>query len=291
VFPPENNCFDGIDNNGDGMTDCADSTCATAVGQMTTCGVGVCAATGNLACSNGQQIDTCRAGVPGVEGPFGDATCTDTVDNDCDGATDGGDPDCIEVVVEEICDDDQDNDGDGLVDCDDTADCANDPACQVVAEICGDGIVDSVEECDDGNNANGDGCSATCIIEPPDPGDSEVRITQAEWEAEKSKLKVRGEGTIGEEVIITNADTGEHLGEAEVDERGKWKLDVFNPTPVPCSILATLGGDQSAEAAREVKNAPGDCRDDDDEHHDDDDDDDDHDGWRAKILKWLGERD
>jgi cysteine-rich repeat protein len=34
---------------------------------------------------------------------------------------------------------------------------------------CGDGNVDSGEQCDDGNNVNGDGCSAECCIEPPPP--------------------------------------------------------------------------------------------------------------------------
>ncbi|MBN1274979.1 DUF4215 domain-containing protein [Candidatus Woesearchaeota archaeon] len=35
-----------------------------------------------------------------------------------------------------------------------------------VDEYCGDGIVHEGEECDDGNNVDGDGCSATCEIEP-----------------------------------------------------------------------------------------------------------------------------
>jgi cysteine-rich repeat protein len=30
---------------------------------------------------------------------------------------------------------------------------------------CGDGILDSGEQCDDGNNVSGDGCSATCQTE------------------------------------------------------------------------------------------------------------------------------
>src|SRR5512138_941673 len=30
---------------------------------------------------------------------------------------------------------------------------------------CGDGVVDPGEECDDGNLASGDGCSATCSVE------------------------------------------------------------------------------------------------------------------------------
>jgi cysteine-rich repeat protein len=31
---------------------------------------------------------------------------------------------------------------------------------------CGDGVVDAGEQCDDGNTVNGDGCSATCTLEP-----------------------------------------------------------------------------------------------------------------------------
>lgn len=31
---------------------------------------------------------------------------------------------------------------------------------------CGDGYLDPGEQCDDGNNANGDGCSAICTVEP-----------------------------------------------------------------------------------------------------------------------------
>ena len=32
-----------------------------------------------------------------AEGPYGDATCTDTIDNDCDGDIDGDDADCAQV--------------------------------------------------------------------------------------------------------------------------------------------------------------------------------------------------
>ncbi len=35
-----------------------------------------------------------------------------------------------------------------------------------VITICGDGVTDPPEECDDGNNVDGDCCSATCMIEP-----------------------------------------------------------------------------------------------------------------------------
>jgi cysteine-rich repeat protein len=40
----------------------------------------------------------------------------------------------------------------------------DDPACR--APYCGDGVVDPNEACDDGNNVDGDGCSAVCAVEP-----------------------------------------------------------------------------------------------------------------------------
>ncbi len=36
------------------------------------------------------------------------------------------------------------------------------------AAVCGNEIVEEGEECDDGNTADGDGCSSSCEIEPPD---------------------------------------------------------------------------------------------------------------------------
>ena len=48
-----------------------------------------------------------------------------------------------------------------------------DPVDRAIAELacnppsCDDGIVNGVEECDDGNTTNGDGCSGDCTIETP----------------------------------------------------------------------------------------------------------------------------
>ena len=41
----------------------------------------------------------------------------------------------------------------------------DDPACREVVPFCGDGTLDPGEACDDGNNIDGDGCSATCTVE------------------------------------------------------------------------------------------------------------------------------
>jgi hypothetical protein len=115
VTPPETICNDGVDNNGNGLIDCEDPDCDGFVGDATTCGVGACAAEGNLVCATPNQLDSCEPGTPGAEGPFGSATCTDGIDNDCDGLTDADDPDC--EAPPEVCDNGVDDNGNGLVDC------------------------------------------------------------------------------------------------------------------------------------------------------------------------------
>ncbi len=62
--------------------------------------------------------------------------------------------------------------GDGILDpgeeCDD-GNLIDGDGCSALCELepfCGDGILDPGEACDDGNNADGDGCSATCMFEP-----------------------------------------------------------------------------------------------------------------------------
>jgi cysteine-rich repeat protein len=43
--------------------------------------------------------------------------------------------------------------------------------------LCGNGIVEAGEQCDDGNNINGDGCSSTCRIEPTFCRDGSITLT------------------------------------------------------------------------------------------------------------------
>ncbi|MFZ5906453.1 MAG: cohesin domain-containing protein [Nitrospirota bacterium] len=96
---PDINC-DGVDDDCDGIPD------DEYVPIPTTCGIGACAATGESVCVNGQLVDSCMPGTPGTEGPIGDATCNDAVDNDCDGFTDGSDTDCGGECIPsaEVCD-------------------------------------------------------------------------------------------------------------------------------------------------------------------------------------------
>jgi len=99
------NCDDGIDNDADTLTDCADLDCAAK-----SCGDG-------CLCIASKAIEI---------------ACDDTLDNNANGLIDCDDPDCAGriVCIVEICTDGIDNDEDGLIDCLDD-DCATDPACAV----------------------------------------------------------------------------------------------------------------------------------------------------------------
>ncbi|MGQ9570901.1 MAG: choice-of-anchor Q domain-containing protein [Thermodesulfovibrionales bacterium] len=77
----------------------ADGTCDT--GQPGICSSGI------YTCSGGSKVCV-QNNQPQKEGPSGNATCSDGLDNDCDGKTDSGDPDCAEVIYIEpngICGD------------------------------------------------------------------------------------------------------------------------------------------------------------------------------------------
>jgi hypothetical protein len=83
---------------------------------------------GDATCSDGLDndgdgdIDLDDADCIGSEGPPGDATCSDGIDNDGDGDTDLDDSDCIEPEGppgDPTCSDGIDNDGDGDTDLDD----------------------------------------------------------------------------------------------------------------------------------------------------------------------------
>ncbi len=91
----ETTCNDGMDDDNDGATDCADPDCASF-----------------------------------CEGSGGEV-CGDSLDNDQNGATDCDDAACSNFVgcQPEICGDGFDNNNDGLTDCLDTATCGMDPNC------------------------------------------------------------------------------------------------------------------------------------------------------------------
>jgi hypothetical protein len=150
-------CGDGVDNNCDGRSDCADPRCAGGPG------CGPCTPTGPegdpASCRDGRDND-CNGLVDCAEprcmpfcgcvptgGENTDFACRDGRDNDCDGALDCADtecrmvPGCVMCIPTGpegdpvSCRDGRDNDCNGALDCADPR-CAGTPACVPINEDC-----------------------------------------------------------------------------------------------------------------------------------------------------------
>jgi cysteine-rich repeat protein len=120
---------------------------------------------------------------------------------------------------------------------DEGGECApDDPEC--VSAVCGDGARTEAEQCDDGNTANGDGCSAECTTEIPETcGDG--RVDEAEGEQCD---------TAGETATCDGDCTIPVCGDA-------WRNAVLEG----CDDGNTTGGDGcSAECTIEIPSACGD---------------------------------
>ncbi len=84
----EDSCEPGTPAANDSTCDDLDNDCDTAtdegyVSLSTTCGEGICSATGSTSCASGTVSDSCQPGSPEAD----DASC-DALDSDCDGAID-----------------------------------------------------------------------------------------------------------------------------------------------------------------------------------------------------------
>jgi hypothetical protein len=74
------------------------------VGAGCSVGIGACQHNGVKACTGDGTDTACNAvaGEPGVEGPFGNATCSDGVDNDCDTTIDAADSNCLPPLLNSL---------------------------------------------------------------------------------------------------------------------------------------------------------------------------------------------
>ena len=129
-------CTDGVDNDLDLFTDCADTDCTA----DPACIVVPEDCTDGLDNDRDTFVDCDDADCSTFPGCLPEALCDNGIDDDGDGDIDCFDLDCLGDVAcptLEICDDSADNDGDGLIDCDDP-ECIATPGCVIAAQTCGD---------------------------------------------------------------------------------------------------------------------------------------------------------
>ncbi|MGI9336447.1 MAG: Ig-like domain-containing protein, partial [Gammaproteobacteria bacterium] len=67
---------------------------------------------------------------------------------------------------------------------------------------------------------------------------------EAEWEADDSRLEVKGEKFLrGAVVQLYNADSGDRIGEARNRREGKWRFNAtLDARAAPCRLRVELGG-------------------------------------------------
>ncbi len=170
------------------------------------------------------MVDSCTAGQPGTEGPFGDPTCSDAADNDCDGATDAADSGCAQQCVPspEVCDG-VDNDCDGQID-NGTEGPFGDPSCSDAADNDCDGFAD-------GNDTN---CNATvsdlAVISVSSPPISKKRGSTFNV---KAKIKNKGVGAAENEFTI-----GYYLSKNKDTHINKEADIILNDDIIMSSLLA-----------------------------------------------------
>ncbi len=151
VYAQAEYCGNGIDDDLDGLIDGADPDCGSEVVELV-CDDGLDDDADGLVDCEDSDCDFAPACVE---------DCSNGIDDDDDGLIDCQDSGCPACpLVETSCGNLFDDDGDGLADCDDP-DCA----AQCTPPVCGDGILAGVEECDDANLDDGDGCSGSCLVE------------------------------------------------------------------------------------------------------------------------------
>ena len=81
-------------------------------------------------------------------------------------------------------------------------------------------------------------------------------IKEAKWDAEKSKIKIKGKGKNGKRVSVYNAASNDLIGTDKVDNK-KWKVKEKDLAIVPCAVKAVQEDGKSD--IMNVRNAPSDC--------------------------------
>lgn len=84
----------------------------------------------------------------------------------------------------------------------------------------------------------------------------DFNIDKAKWDAEKSRLVVKGTGKNRLKVTLSNANTSDVLGTKRIRDK-KWKFTFRNPESVPCRIKAEQSDGKVDE--KDVEDAPSNC--------------------------------
>jgi len=162
--------YPGAQNNdllGHSLTVVGTAIAAGAIYDSTACSF--CGAVHVFDAATGALLHTCLAGTPGYPSDYGYSVATlggDVVVGarlDSLGAPWAGAAYRCSLTPPPVC-------GNGIVEageaCDDGNTVGNDGCSATCTLECGDGILEGTEQCDDGNTLPGDGCDATCQFEP-----------------------------------------------------------------------------------------------------------------------------
>lgn len=195
-------CNDGLDDDGDGMTDCDDTDCSA---------LPICSGAGEVRCRDG--VDEDGDGLTDCEDPDcmssplcpgeHETDCDNGMDDDGDGLTDCDDADCVSTSEcngnDEICNDGLDNDGDGYIDCEDS-DCSSEPEC-APDEVCYDGVDndgDGYTDCSDPDCASDPYCIGGEIcndgVDNDGDGMTDCDDPDCAWAAECAEVEVCDDG-------------------------------------------------------------------------------------------------
>ncbi len=246
-------CDDGNKNpNDDCKNDCTDNICGDGIVQLPEIDCSEC---GFEECDDGNGIDNDGCSDECIEADCGDGVVQVQAGEECDPDEDGAEPLPAGCFCSEHCE----------------VECADIPQ-----PYCGDNVTNAAEECDDGNNVNGDACTNNCTNavcgdgitgpgEECDDGDADM---------DDGCLNDCTTAACGDGVVFTGVEQCDDGNTADGDGCDSDCFNEDGPTPTdptdPAGALCGNGqveGDEECDAGEigeivnsDAPNAPSGCR-------------------------------